>query len=320
MMRANEIHTIVDWPSVLEQLGIPENVLRDEHGPCPACGGKDRFRFDNRRGRGDFYCNRCGSGDGFKLLQLTFGFTFSMARQKVLAVVGRLDRGGEPVRLVRAADPAHMAEKRPSPKPPERIYRLRRGRCAIENCSDAIDYLESRGLWPLPVGCSLKAHPTVEYWHDRRSIGRYPALIADVVDIEGELVTSHVTYLQAGRKLTGYEPRKILTGMTGRVGCAARLMPATEVLGIAEGLETALSAAVVHGIPVWAALNSSLLSRFEPPPGVTTLHVYGDRDEAGLLAALRVSERLQGRIRVESHIPKAPAKDWNDFLLNRAGR
>jgi putative DNA primase/helicase len=58
-------------------------------------------------------------------------------------------------------------------------------------------------------------------------------------------------------------------------------MPATDVLGLAEGIETALSAAVLDGIPVWAATNAGMLTRFEPPPGVTTLRVYGDRDNAG---------------------------------------
>jgi putative DNA primase/helicase len=181
-------------------------------------------------------------------------------------------------------------------------------------------YLASRGLWPLPPQCSLKAHATVEYWHESRRIGRYPALVADVVDVAGELVTVHVTYLEGGKKLQGHEPRKLLSAMTGREGCAVRLMPPAPVMGVAEGIETALSAAELDGIPVWAALNTSLLSRFEPPPGVTTLRVYGDRDEAGLSAALRLCERLQGRIRVENRIPAAPAKDWNDVLKTKNNR
>ena len=64
------------WPEMLDQMGIEPEYLRNKHGPCPACGGKDRYRFDNRRGRGDFYCNGCGAGDGFALLQRTHGWTF----------------------------------------------------------------------------------------------------------------------------------------------------------------------------------------------------------------------------------------------------
>jgi putative DNA primase/helicase len=205
-------------------------------------------------------------------------------------------------------DPAPIA------RPTDRVLRLRRDRCAIENCDDAVDYLASRALWPLPLGCTLRAHSTVEYWNEGQRIGRYPALIADVVDLAGALVTCHVTWLHHGKKLQGHEPRKLLGPMTGRSGCAVQLMAAGNVLGIAEGIETALSAALLDGIPVWAALNTSLLSRFEPPPGVATLRVYGDRDEAGLAAALKLIERLQGRIRIEIRTPPAPAKDWNDVL------
>ena len=313
MMRAEEIHSRLGstWPDVLVQLGIPENALRNKHGPCPACGGKDRFRFDNKRGQGNYICGQCGAGDGFTLLERVFGWGFSEARRRVIEAAGIVDRG-DPRPRSEITLP-HMANEPPA-VPTERVIRLRRDRCAIENCEDAIRYLESRCLWPLPSGCALRAHSTVEYWEDRQRIGRYPAIVADVVDVAGELVTCHVTYLRDGKKISDLEPRKILSPLTGRAGCAVRLMPAADELGIAEGIETALSAAALDGVPVWAALNTSLLSRFEPPPNVIRLRVYADRDEAGLTAALRLLERLQGRIAVAIRIPTAPAKDWNEVL------
>jgi putative DNA primase/helicase len=189
----------------------------------------------------------------------------------------------------------------------------------VEDCDDAVDYLASRGLWPLPEGCSLNAHATVEYWDDKQRIGRYPALVADVVDMAGELVTAHVTYLEAGQKLPGYEPRKLLGPLTGREGCAVRLMPAGSVLGVAEGLETALSAALLDSLPVWAALNTSLLAKFDPPASVERLVIYADRDEAGLTGACRLMERLQGRVRFELRVPRSPHKDFNDQLTAHTG-
>lgn len=56
------------WPMVLSQLGIEVPRSPRQHAPCPACGGKDRFRFDDR-GRGSFFCNQCGAGDGLDLIQ-----------------------------------------------------------------------------------------------------------------------------------------------------------------------------------------------------------------------------------------------------------
>lgn len=57
------------WPSVLSALNIPVPP-NGKHGPCPACGGKDRFRFDDKEGRGTWFCNRCGHGDGLDLIAL----------------------------------------------------------------------------------------------------------------------------------------------------------------------------------------------------------------------------------------------------------
>jgi putative DNA primase/helicase len=174
-------------------------------------------------------------------------------------------------------------------------------------------------LWPLPAGCALKAHPALEYWHEGQRVGVHPGFVAEVLDLAGELVTLHVTYLEGGKKLVTNEPRKILSPLTGREGCAVRLMPTTGVLGIAEGIETALAAAALHDMPVWAALNTSLLAKFEPLAGLKALHIYADADRAGLEAAGRLMERLQGRMRFELHVPSAPHNDFNDQLAARSG-
>ncbi|MCN6667948.1 DNA primase, partial [Escherichia coli] len=52
--------------------------------------GSDRFRFDDREGRGTWYCNQCGAGDGLKLVEKVFGVSPSDAATKVAAVTGSL--------------------------------------------------------------------------------------------------------------------------------------------------------------------------------------------------------------------------------------
>lgn len=150
--------------------------------------------------------------------------------------------------------------------------------------------LQHRNLWPLPPGCALKAHAGAPYYSNGAYIGRYPALLAEVRDINGELVTVHITYLQDNRKLSDHQPRKLLSSTTGRTGCAVQLVPAGPVLGIAEGIETALAAGRILGVPVWAALNTSLLSNFEPPKDVQRLVIAADRDVAGLTAAWKLRD------------------------------
>jgi putative DNA primase/helicase len=317
-MRAAEIHARLgaSWPALLEQLGVPGIGSRKPR-PCPACGGRDRFVGDNRHGRGDYFCRRCGAGDGFRLLMKVHGWTFAEARKRVLAAAGI-----EQARSAHApiARPAGAAEQRPAGVT-ARVRDIRRGTCEPGDVAGVRDYLASRALWPLPVGCTLRAHASLEYWEERRRIGRYAGLVADVTDLAGELVTVHVTYLQGGSKLEQCEPRKILSPMTGRSGCAVRLVPsAGDALGIAEGLETALSAHRLHDLPVWAALNTSLLQKFEPPKEVRRLVIFADRDAPGLEAAARLVERLQGHVGIEIRVPPPPANDWNDVSRNHSGR
>ena len=62
-------HAAADrWPSVLAGLHINVSDSPRKHTACPACGGKDRFRFDDG-GRGSFICNQCGAGDGLDLIR-----------------------------------------------------------------------------------------------------------------------------------------------------------------------------------------------------------------------------------------------------------
>lgn len=56
------------WSDVLTGLNISVPDSPRKHAPCPVCGGKDRFRFDDG-GRGSFICNQCGAGDGLDLIQ-----------------------------------------------------------------------------------------------------------------------------------------------------------------------------------------------------------------------------------------------------------
>ena len=48
------------WMGILPCLGIDEQFLRKKHGPCPVCGGRDRFRV--QPGAGRWLCRQCTGG------------------------------------------------------------------------------------------------------------------------------------------------------------------------------------------------------------------------------------------------------------------
>jgi len=76
------------WPRILLSLGLPPEALRNRHQPCPIWGGKDRFRFDDKEGRGTFYCNQCGPGDGFDLAMKYQGWDFKRCADEVRQILG----------------------------------------------------------------------------------------------------------------------------------------------------------------------------------------------------------------------------------------
>jgi len=97
---------------------------------------------------------------------------------------------------------------------------------------------------------------------------------------------------------------------------AVRLGAPQEVMGIAEGVETALSAMMLTGMSVWASLGGKRLHNVELPPFVREVHIFCDNDQPGREAAYRASDvhRALGRD-VEIRRPPKEFKDYNDFIV-----
>lgn len=79
------------WQSILPAFGIGVEVLRNRHGPCPGCGGRDRFRFDDKDGRGTWFCGGGGnpsSGDGYALISHVTGWDNTRAFREVQQWLG----------------------------------------------------------------------------------------------------------------------------------------------------------------------------------------------------------------------------------------
>lgn len=78
------------WQEIHAAIGIDPKFLRNKHQPCPACGGEDRFRYDDKDGKGTFICTHweSGAGDGFGLVMHFLGCDFQTALKQVSGILG----------------------------------------------------------------------------------------------------------------------------------------------------------------------------------------------------------------------------------------
>jgi putative DNA primase/helicase len=189
------------------------------------------------------------------------------------------------------------------------------------------DYLRYRLQRELTEWPRLGFHPALSYFETAEGGRRgesYPALVATVRNVRGEIVTLHRTYLakDGNGKAPVTSPKKLMAPPRGTVtGCCVRLYETARELHVAEGIETALAVYVALGEPVWSTISAYGLATVELPPEVRAVHIWADFDRsgAGQDAALACRKRLEreGR-RVAVHFPKKLGQDWLDVL--REGR
>lgn len=290
------------WPGILTALGIDQKHLQNRHGPCPACGGSDRFRFDDKEGRGTWFCSHCGSGDGFKLLQILKGWSFRDAAKEVDTILGTVPAG--PI----------AAERTEASKVRALLRVWSEGR-AVENGDPVWKYLSRRtGIDVVPT--SIRFHPSLRYTDENgKEAGHFPAMLARLTYPDGAGASIHRTYLtEAGEKAPVSQPKKIMPGKPLN-RAAVRLSEVSSYLGIAEGIETALAASIRFRAPVWAATTAGLLADWVPPAGVERVLIAGDNDGSftGQEAAYSLARRLnRDGYQVEVRIPEQVGRDWAD--------
>lgn len=291
------------WRGILATFGLTQREMSGKHGPCPICAdGTDRFRFDDKDGRGSWICSHCGAGSGVDMVMKLKGVDFK----------GALD-------LIRPLIGAHQPEP---VKPGLSVEAQRRFRRELWAASqpvqrgDPVDlYLRSRGVDQPSYPAQMRFCRSARY-----SEGVYfPAMVCAMQDTEGNGVSLHRTFLKGSEKAPVDSPRMLMPG-TIPPGSAVRLGDPGESLGIAEGIETALAAADRFELPVWAAISASLLAEWMPPEGVSEVAIFGDNDASfhGQSAAYALARRLKRlKISVSVHIPPKEGQDWADFAVER---
>jgi putative DNA primase/helicase len=290
------------WREILPAIGVAPHFLTNKHGPCPICGGKDRFRFDDKDGAGTYICGQCGAGTGIILVRKLKGWDHRTACDEIDKIIG----DAAPI----AAQPARKSSGEHRKAACQRML------------SEATDgnvraaYLSRRGLSASsPV---LRGHPRCPYFEeDGKRLGVFPAVIAPIIGPDGSLQSVQRVY-----DAPVPERKKTMPPVSTINGAAVRLFEPAEETGVCEGWETGLAAHELFGMPVWAALTEHGMQTFEWPPIVKTLHVFGDNDRSfvGQHAAYALARRAHKHgLQVVVHLPPDAGADWLDVLCVRRG-
>ncbi|HHG9159892.1 primase-like DNA-binding domain-containing protein [Enterobacter hormaechei] len=281
------------WPRILPALGV--KVMKNRHQACPVCGGSDRFRFDDKEGRGTWFCNQCGAGDGLKLVEKVFGVTASEAAGKVNAVTGNLP----PVtpEMIAAAEAETEADRKAAAALAVRL--MEKTRPASGNA-----YLTRKGFPDRECPVLSATHKTGGVMF------RAGDVVVPLYDDTGALVNLQLINSDGlKRTLKGGAVKGACHTIEGKKQAGKRLW-------IAEGYATALTVHHLTGETVMVALSSvnllSLASLALQKHPACQIVLAADRDLSGdgQNKAAAAAEACEGVVALPPVFG-----DWNDAFM-----
>lgn len=368
-----------DILDVASRLGIPlKKAGGDWVASCPVCGGKDRNEFVVTPGKADpgkrFLCRKSSEGgDVIAMYQHVTGADFMGACEEITGEPPPRGQSG------RKADPDAVRERRQEVAEDQRRREAEEAKADAAKAmkaadvwalrkplrgSHADDYLRARGIEITSTEAIDLGFAVLPYYGFKTSqskeptlFGEFPALLAAIRDVDGNLTAVHRTYLDPK------EPRKLRPGgdpsrnkakkIVGKAGHGfIRLGFIGPVLATGEGIETTLAWARLgrtsDDVSLAAAVSIGNLagSSMETIPhpkiaGRTIPNGIPDMDRPGVIfpaeaeelillgdgdsdpewtraTILTAARRFRAQGRAVS-VDFAPAGgDWNDVLMGRA--
>lgn len=314
------------------------------HVTCPLHGGKDDFRFLRRGSKrggntadvGAAMCT-CGSyPHGFAVLMRATGEPF----YSVLKMVDEYLNGHAVARPV--LQPVYVPKKsfERELSDEEMLAKVN----SLWSAGKPLDlaqtpYYLSRGISSRVLDDlrDVRQINSLGYYHKSERLGSYPALLAVMRNVAGVPVAVHRTWLSQDRKDKAPVPKaKKLTMSPGVSGAAIRLfdLEGSDVLGLTEGIETALAARQLAmgrywpelgNLPVWACFAERNLRSFQLPEEVKAtvrkIVVFADNDESG--TGIRAAQEFKSKmaeenpgIEVDIKLPPVMGWDWLDVLVS----
>ncbi|EMG2638127.1 DUF927 domain-containing protein [Klebsiella pneumoniae] len=301
------------WPYVLAGLSIDVPDSSRRHAPCPACGGKDRFRFDDN-GRGSFICNQCGAGDGLDLIKKVNNCDTTEAAHLAADVLGIDCRAAES-----APDAASQRQRQ--------LAADRQQREQERQKQAAEDADQRRATFArLYTGMRLRSiQGESEYLQSKGLTGfKYPlmpdgSLLLELVDESGAVT--------AAQTITPQGEKRLIKGSAKRGAYyAVNALERPQSVVIAEGLATALTchlirtdALTVAAIDAGNLLPVAEVMRRKYPQAQIIIaadndHQQGGPESGGTNTGKDAAEKAALSVAGWVSLPPTDNKtDWNDY-------
>lgn len=300
--------------------------------PCPKTGsGKTKFSFfrdADIRGAA-FHRDEGGLPDGIEVIAWYENVSKSKAMDIIIDICGGdlssvsasvIQHTQQVLRDAQLISPDEAAKRKAN------IDKIWSGVKAIQG-SKAETYLRSRGIKGDPASWNnLFFHGSLKYKEDEKSPWTsHPGMLAIVRDTDSKSLTLHRTFLAddgqgkanvSRQKMMLAQPRP-LKGACIRIDQPVET-PAGKLIGIAEGIETALSIREATGCPMWVGISDRIMEQVIFPDDVKFVVVWADIEPSG--AGLRAAETLRSilepkgvKVIVEApHFMNREKVDWND--------
>ncbi len=245
------------WDMVLDHYNLA--LTGNRHILCGLCG-KKKMRITMFGDNCSYICT-CSNGSIINYLMEINGQSFVELANDIDSIIGNTHDKTEQIQIPRQQQ--------------KTLSNLRDYRG-----TDTEIYLQGRGIENMPEMSISHSDNEQHYDSEGNKDGLYPAMIAKITDsLSLEVLQIHITYLKNGKKFDR-KVKGIASATDYKTPCV-RLFPVGKTLGIAEGIETALSAHGLYETPVWATVNSGFMRRFRAPKGVTELIIFADNDKTG---------------------------------------
>ncbi|MFM4649258.1 primase-helicase zinc-binding domain-containing protein [Aeromonas bivalvium] len=299
------------WREILTANGIklPEPK---KHGPCPICGGKDRFRLEERKAekaaRGVWVCSHCDckGGDGLSLYQKATGQSMGEAIRSLAGYLGLSSQmtPADHARIEKQRQKAAKAaeeqrQKEASQRDAAAALAQQMEREAVGCMAEQVPYLARKGL--SGFGVEVLAHD-----YDRHKAG---SLLVVLFNIDG--VTTSAEIIDS-------EGRKMALAGGQKKGSAAYIEPLGDSLpenaahcGVVEGYATGLSVrALTGGWPIFCGMSkaglmdAAKIARYNCPKA--QIVVCGD------IGAEKEAREAAATVGGITSFPPSGG-DWNDY-------